>query len=75
MEKETLGAFVCELRKEKQMTQKEMAEKLGITDKAISKWERAESLPDILVLKQIADIPFWKPYFTPDFCGFEQILS
>lgn len=44
MEKETLGAFVCELRKEKQMTQKEMAEKLGITDKAISKWERGGSL-------------------------------
>ena len=56
MEKETLGAFVCELRKEKQMTQKEMAEKLGITDKAISKWERGLSYPDISMLEPIAEL-------------------
>ena len=56
MEKETLGAFVCELRKEKQMTQKEMAEKLEITDKAISKWERGLSYPDISMLEPIAEL-------------------
>lgn len=56
MEKEKLGAFVCELRKEKQMTQKEMAEKLGITDKAISKWERGLSYPDISMLEPIAEL-------------------
>lgn len=43
MDKEKIGIFVHELRKEKQMTQKEMADKLGITDKAVSKWERGVS--------------------------------
>ena len=44
MEQRQFGAFICELRKEKGMTQKELGEKLGITDKAISKWERGGSL-------------------------------
>lgn len=44
MEKEKLGFFVARVRKEKGMTQKELAEKLNITDKAISKWERGVSL-------------------------------
>ena len=47
---------LSELRKGRGMTQQDLAEKLNYTDKAISKWERAESVPDILVLKQIADM-------------------
>ena len=47
---------LSELRKGRGMTQQDLAEKLNYTDKAISKWERAESIPDILVLKQIADM-------------------
>lgn len=43
-------------RKAMNITQFELAEKLNYSDKAVSKWERAESLPDILVLKQIADL-------------------
>lgn len=38
------------------MTQLEIAEKLNYSDKAVSKWERAESVPDVFVLKQIADL-------------------
>lgn len=44
------------LRQNAKMTQIELAEKLNYSDKAISKWERAESLPDITVLKAIADL-------------------
>lgn len=47
---------IAELRQEHGMTQVDLAEKLNYSDKAISKWERAESLPDISVLVEIADI-------------------
>lgn len=43
-------------RKQAKLTQQELAEKLNYTDKAVSKWERGEAIPDILVLKQIADL-------------------
>ena len=41
IDKQKFGAFIAELRKEKGMTQKELAEKLFISDKAVSKWETA----------------------------------
>ena len=44
------------LRKANKLTQLELAEKLIYSDKAISNWERGESLPDIIILKQLADI-------------------
>ena len=43
-------------RKQAHMTQQELATKLNYSDKAISKWERAEGVPDVLVLKAIADL-------------------
>ncbi len=46
---------ISTLRKEKQMTQFELAEILNYSDKAVSKWERGESVPDVAVLKSIAD--------------------
>ena len=55
MNQEKFGAFVCELRKEKEMTQKELGNILGISDKAISKWERGVSLPDITMFDKIAE--------------------
>ena len=42
MDKEKIGEFISVLRKEREMTQKELADKLGLTDKAISKWERGD---------------------------------
>ena len=48
------GKFIAELRKEKKMTQKELAEKLNLTDKAVSKWERGLSFPDITILNPLA---------------------
>ncbi len=47
---------LSELRKTKNMTQADLAQKLNYSDKAVSKWERAESVPDVAVLKAIADM-------------------
>lgn len=56
MEKEKFGRFVSSLRKELGMTQKDLAERLCLTDKAISKWERGLSFPDISMLEPMAEI-------------------
>ena len=50
MEQEKIGKFIAKLRKEKRLTQQELAEKLGITDRAISKWENGRGLPDLSLL-------------------------
>ena len=50
------GRFICELRKEKGLTQKELADKLNITDKAVSKWETGKCAPDISLLVSLAEI-------------------
>ena len=55
IDKERFGAFLARLRKEKGMTQKELAERLFVSDKAVSKWERALSLPDVALLIPLAD--------------------
>ncbi len=47
---------ISELRKRESLTQLELAEKLNYSDKAVSKWERGEAMPDIGVLKEIADL-------------------
>ena len=54
--KAVIAANVADLRRRCGMTQQDLAEKLNYTDKAISKWERGESIPDVLVLKSIADL-------------------
>lgn len=54
--KENLANNIAELRKINNMTQSELAEKLNYTDKAISKWERGESTPDIESLSAISEI-------------------
>ena len=51
-----VGEFIKEKRKEKNLTQKELAEKLSITDRAISKWERGICCPDISILKELSSI-------------------
>ena len=54
--KENLAQNLIQYRKALNLTQAELAEKLNYSDKAVSKWERAESIPDVTVLKHIADI-------------------
>ncbi|MBQ3530582.1 MAG: helix-turn-helix transcriptional regulator [Oscillospiraceae bacterium] len=56
MEKQTLGQKIFELRKAKNMTQLELANQLNITDKAVSKWERDISCPDINTFPKLAEI-------------------
>ena len=56
MDTKTFGRTIAELRKAKGMTQAELADKLGITDKAVSKWERDLSYPDTSLLPQLAAI-------------------
>lgn len=54
--KDIIADNLINLRKANKLTQLELAEKLNYSDKAISKWERGESLPDIVILKQLADM-------------------
>ena len=56
MKKDTFGNMVAALRKEKGMTQLELAEKMGVTDKAVSKWERDLSFPDVSSIPKLAEI-------------------
>ena len=55
IDRERFGAFVTRLRKEKGLTQKELAERIHVSDKAVSKWERAAGLPDITLLIPLAE--------------------
>ena len=54
--KNVIADNLINLRKSNKLTQLELAEKLNYSDKAISKWERGESLPDIIILKQLAEM-------------------
>lgn len=53
---EKFGKFLTEIRKEKQMTQKELADKLFVSDKTVSKWECGNSMPNVALLIPIADV-------------------
>ena len=50
MNQEKIGKFILELRREKNMTQQELADKIGVTDRAISKWENGRGLPDLSLM-------------------------
>ena len=52
----TLGTYIRSLRIKKGMTQAQLAELLNVTDKAVSKWERDLSYPDITILPKLADV-------------------
>ena len=55
IDKEGFGAFLARLRKEQGLTQRALAERLYVSDKAVSKWERGLSLPDVTLLIPLAD--------------------
>lgn len=56
MDQVKIGRFIAELRKEQNMTQLNLAEKLGVTDRAISKWENGRGLPDVSLMKPLCEI-------------------
>ena len=56
MSNKSIGEMISSLRKEKGMTQNDLAEKMNVTDKAVSKWERNLSCPDINSIPKLAEI-------------------
>lgn len=52
----SIGETIASLRKKKGMTQNELAEKMNVTDKAVSKWERDLSCPDVNTISKLADV-------------------
>ena len=56
MTKQSFGSTIAALRKEKGMTQLDLAREMGVTDKAVSKWERDLSFPDVASLPKLAEV-------------------
>ena len=55
MNQEKIGKFIAKLRKEKNMTQEQLAEKMGVSINAVSKWERGISFPDVSLYKKLCN--------------------
>ena len=56
MDQEKIGKFIANLRKEKKLTQEQLAEKLGVTSKSVSRWENGKNMPDYSILKELCNI-------------------
>ncbi len=56
MEQNSIGVFINALRKSRGMTQKDLAERIGVSDKSVSRWERGDGLPDLSLIPVIAEI-------------------
>lgn len=54
--KQDCGRFICELRKERRWTQSQLAERLQVTDKAVSRWETGKGYPDVEILLTLAEV-------------------
>ena len=56
MDKKTIGGFIAALRRANGMTQKELADRLNVSDKTVSRWERDEGAPDLSLIPVIAEV-------------------
>ena len=54
MNQEKIGQFIKKIREENKLTQKELADKLGVTYQAVSKWENGKNVPDISIIKEMS---------------------
>ena len=55
MDQKKIGLFLKELRKEKQLTQEQLAERFGVTNRSVSRWETGSNMPDLSILVELAD--------------------
>ena len=55
MNQEKIGKFIAKCRKDKNITQEQLAEKLGVSNKSISRWENGKNMPDYSILKELCD--------------------
>ena len=55
MNQEKIGKFIAKCRKDKKMTQSELAEKLGVTDKSVGNWENGRNMPDLVLFKPLCN--------------------
>ncbi|WP_270227548.1 helix-turn-helix domain-containing protein [Coprococcus aceti] len=55
MDQKKSGSFLRELRKEKQLTQEQLAERFGVTSRSVSRWETGSNMPDLSILVELAD--------------------
>ena len=55
MEIDKISKLIKKLRKEKKLTQEELGNLIGVSGKAVSKWERGQSLPDVAIIKKLSD--------------------
>lgn len=55
MDQKKFGSFLRELRKEKQLTQEQLAERFGVTSRSVSRWETGSNMPDLSILMELAD--------------------
>ena len=55
MDQKNVGSFLRELRKEKQLTQEQLAERFGVTSRSVSRWETGSNMPDLSILVELAD--------------------
>ena len=67
MDQQKIGIFLKELRREKQLTQEQLAEKLCVSRRTVSRWETGNNLPDLSVLVELAD--FYDVDLNEIFCG------
>lgn len=72
MDKKVIGHRISSLRKEKGITQKELAERLCVTDKSVSKWETGVHFPDIAIIEKLA---YELGITSSELLGFEQATT
>mgnify|MGYP002862560275 CR=1 FL=1 len=55
MDQKKIGSFMKELRKQKGLTQEQLAEQFGVSDRTVSRWENGNNMPDLSILVELAD--------------------